>query len=717
MMLTSLLHTPMVLAARGLFIASCVFGSPLAIASGEDGPTELQLNVPHEGEFGGETDAIWFQLLPSERARSLAVVVSAECDVDLYLSRERLDRRELPNAELVENGVDWIETAEIHLPPPSAGRRVESIQVWVVAADRPQSRRRFQLWAWENRADSPVLARADPTCVRVGLRDTPLAVVYFPRFCQETSVRAEGEAGILQLRRRATDATVPSIARGTRREWVLGSSGGTAAGLWEVISVADDAAPGTADALRPRVRAVYKSLRPPNDAGANGAVALDGTEGSLTVSLGKAGIHGWVDVTPRDASVVVTWETSGDPCFAFAEFGRPVSFSKEPRWSFTGDVVGPKGALVIGGTEPAPIGRYWFRIPGTKSVDAPLVLRWSRRTVPALEKAPGALLTSPMPPTPFKSGPGAPPALYRFARRTPLPKRIQVFDARRDVELLLKRADTGEVIARAIGPVRDESMVMDESSLDRGSDDTLLELVARDFGEEQVTGRLLVSDHDSATLPPEYLPPFAWWNRIASERYLAATVMLESPTHTCSGTIVGPGGVILTVLHGIAGADSILVWLPTTETGSARQLFRARILRESPAEDLALVAITEPLIGSSRDSKPDFPHVSRGRPEALRLGDEVRALGYGEGGTDACEGTLNLLKGSVSALERVDDRLRWIVADHPTTRGMSGGGLFDANGNLVAIAARGGTGRLSFAVPASRVPDEWWEIAAGEARR
>ncbi len=153
-----------------------------------------------------------------------------------------------------------------------------------------------------------------------------------------------------------------------------------------------------------------------------------------------------------------------------------------------------------------------------------------------------------------------------------------------------------------------------------------------------------------------------------------------------TGFIISASGDIVTNNHVVADADSITVTL------SDGTRLEASVVGTDPATDLALLRVR---------AGHDLPHVEWGDSAALRVGQDVIAIGnpFGLGNSVSA--------GIVSALGRdihsgpFDD---YIQTDAAINRGNSGGPLFDAEGKVVGIntaifSPTGGSVGIGFAVP------------------
>ena len=157
-----------------------------------------------------------------------------------------------------------------------------------------------------------------------------------------------------------------------------------------------------------------------------------------------------------------------------------------------------------------------------------------------------------------------------------------------------------------------------------------------------------------------------------------------------SGFIISEDGKIVTNHHVVAGAEKV-----TVKLADGRK-FVAEVMGSDPMTDIALLKV---------EAEDALPTVAFGSSEALRVGDEVVAVGnpFGLGGT--------VTSGIVSALSRdirsgpFDD---FIQTDAAINRGNSGGPLFNNDGDVVGvntaiISPGGGSVGIGFAVPSDLV--------------
>jgi serine protease DegQ len=155
-----------------------------------------------------------------------------------------------------------------------------------------------------------------------------------------------------------------------------------------------------------------------------------------------------------------------------------------------------------------------------------------------------------------------------------------------------------------------------------------------------------------------------------------------------SGVIVGKEGYILTNHHVIESVDQIEVAL-----ADARKV-RARVVGADPETDLAVLKI----------ELEKLPSITFARPEQLRVGDIVLAIGnpFGVGQTV----TLGIVSGLGRSHLGITTFENFIQTDAAINPGNSGGALVDASGNLVGIntaiySQTGGSMGIGYAIPVS----------------
>jgi serine protease Do len=172
---------------------------------------------------------------------------------------------------------------------------------------------------------------------------------------------------------------------------------------------------------------------------------------------------------------------------------------------------------------------------------------------------------------------------------------------------------------------------------------------------------------------------------------------------TGSGTIVSPDGLILTNAHvaspgapGLATlyndvnllfsdeADQLVIALSEVADRPPVELYIAEIVALDGPLDLAVVRITADINGRPvNPTSLNLPYADLGDSNSVRLGDQIRVLGYpGAGGE-----TITFTRGNVSGFESqplVGDRA-WIKTDTAVSPGNSGGLGVNEAGQLIGV--------------------------------
>lgn len=159
-----------------------------------------------------------------------------------------------------------------------------------------------------------------------------------------------------------------------------------------------------------------------------------------------------------------------------------------------------------------------------------------------------------------------------------------------------------------------------------------------------------------------------------------------------SGVVVSEDGYVVTNNHVIEGAKNIAVTLPD---GSE---YKAKLIGTDPESDIAVVKI----------EADNLVPAAVGNSDVLEVGDFVLAIGNPMGtlGGTVTDGIISATNRSVTIGSSSMSLLQMSAAVSP---GNSGGGLFDANGELIGIvnAKSGGEGAegLGFAIPVNHAVD------------
>jgi len=166
-----------------------------------------------------------------------------------------------------------------------------------------------------------------------------------------------------------------------------------------------------------------------------------------------------------------------------------------------------------------------------------------------------------------------------------------------------------------------------------------------------------------------------------------------------SGVIVSEDGFILTNHHVIEAADEIQVALPDGKT------MAAEVVGTDPDTDLAVLKVKH----------DQLPAISFARPDSLRVGDVVLAIGNPFGVGQAV--TMGIVSGLGRSHLGINTFENYIQTDAAINPGNSGGALVDASGNLIGIntaiySRSGGNLGIGFAIPVSIVRQVMEQIIA-----
>lgn len=199
---------------------------------------------------------------------------------------------------------------------------------------------------------------------------------------------------------------------------------------------------------------------------------------------------------------------------------------------------------------------------------------------------------------------------------------------------------------------------------------------------------------------PQASPPLLTGFNLTNAR--RATVSITQVSHTpnglpvidCvgSGTLVSADGLILTNAHfaepsSRCPSDGIVVGLPVQADLPPVATYYADVVEINVGWDLAVLRIARTLDGRTVDPATlSLPYVALGDSDALQLDNALTVIGYstgagtGNGGAIAAPGTItNFLDEAL-----VGDHA-WIKTNATLPGGMSGGGAYNAAGQLIGI--------------------------------
>ncbi|TWU01529.1 S1C family serine protease [Neorhodopirellula pilleata] len=154
-----------------------------------------------------------------------------------------------------------------------------------------------------------------------------------------------------------------------------------------------------------------------------------------------------------------------------------------------------------------------------------------------------------------------------------------------------------------------------------------------------------------------------------------------------SGFVIHPEGVVVTCAHVVKGATSIRATVGETQ-------FDATVIQLDFANDLAVLRL----------DGQDLPYVKFADSDDVRLGEEVRAIGYPL--SDVLGETIKVSKGEISGRGGLlgTDALQIDATINP---GNSGGPLVDDSARLIGVTnsmlAGTGISEVGFAIPSNKV--------------
>ena len=196
---------------------------------------------------------------------------------------------------------------------------------------------------------------------------------------------------------------------------------------------------------------------------------------------------------------------------------------------------------------------------------------------------------------------------------------------------------------------------------------------------------LQVADNKSTTQPATDLPAATNSAATVFDSVWRSVVYIADDDGQGSGVIVGRD-TVATNCH-VVTAKKIGVFPPATREATADEAIRASVLHRDKKRDFCLLRVAG--VGGRIAKIRKF--------NTLKIGEAVYAIGAPEGQE------LTLSDGLISQLRRRDGR-RLIQTNAAISHGSSGGGLFDARGNLIgittAVITADDAANIGFAIPA-----------------
>jgi len=188
------------------------------------------------------------------------------------------------------------------------------------------------------------------------------------------------------------------------------------------------------------------------------------------------------------------------------------------------------------------------------------------------------------------------------------------------------------------------------------------------------------------------------------KRFGEAVVMVRNPGGLGTGFLISREGHLVTNYHVVGKLTRLRVTMFRRVAGKAAgpggfekvELRKVKIVALQPLRDLALLKLDP----EEADGRLPDPVVINDRDD-LRVGDMVFAIGNPLGMERS------VTQGIVSSTTRTIDQMRLIQTDAAINPGNSGGPIFNARGEVVAVACAGAAvfDGLAFGIPASDLID------------
>ncbi len=182
------------------------------------------------------------------------------------------------------------------------------------------------------------------------------------------------------------------------------------------------------------------------------------------------------------------------------------------------------------------------------------------------------------------------------------------------------------------------------------------------------------------------------------KRFGEAVVLVRNPGGLGTGFLISRDGHLVTNYHVVENNTRLQATMfRRTEKGFEKQEFRkVRIVALQPLRDLAILQL------DPEETKGNLPEpVVINDRDDLRVGDLVFAIGNPAGLERS------VTQGIVSSTTRTIDQMRLIQTDAAINPGNSGGPIFNARGEVVAVACAGAAvfEGLAFGIPANELID------------
>jgi serine protease Do len=182
------------------------------------------------------------------------------------------------------------------------------------------------------------------------------------------------------------------------------------------------------------------------------------------------------------------------------------------------------------------------------------------------------------------------------------------------------------------------------------------------------------------------------------KRFGEAVVMVRNPGGLGTGFLISRDGHLVTNYHVVENNTRLQVTLfrKTAKGFEKKEYRKVKIVALQPLRDLAILQL------DPEETKGELPEpVVINDRDDLRVGDLVFAIGNPAGLERS------VTQGIVSSTTRTIDQMRLIQTDAAINPGNSGGPIFNARGEVVAVACAGAAvfEGLAFGIPANELID------------
>ncbi len=684
-------------------------------AAGEEASTLVANGEARLLVLGGERSMQVLRVVAPRGARALHVLAAASYDIDLYVHDQPLDEEDTEDAAHQADSLLTVEHLVIRPDQSAIFQADETLFVHVVS---PWSRSRackISLTAAIER-EVPVLETGRPSPLGIPAGEPSVtATAMVPHGLANAAFTAETHRGIPSLHATYGDLKAVGVRRGMHALAWIDTSGKRTAGLWTVQL----SRPPSIPIGEPCTVSLELSLLTKQGAedtwGDDEATPLFGRQGTRTLRIEEDDAEQvFLDVTPATQSLRLRAFAADGDVDLYVTRHRPVRMGDPTNWDYCMWKDGAEEVLFVGGEAPLPVGRYWIRVKHVSGDDDDITLEYERRARPLTkEERPVVQGTLTESAQAVRLAANQPISWWALSRPLSRTTGLRMFDADKDMDLLIQRADSGAIIRRSTSDRHAEGLLVTEWPVLPEGIGVNVGVCRWNVTHPIYAGELHLSRNGLPPIPPSYFPPYDVFGKDARARTLAASVHIDLEDSSASGVVVSPSGLILTchhVVETVLDGGEIRIAFPVTSRGRPREVYFAEVIDTREPDDLALLRITRDVFGGDIPSTRRHPYVPLGSSRATALEAPLRIVAYGRAGSSSFNSNLVVLHGVLAGVEVEGDEEIWLITDARTGPGNSGGGYFDAAGRLVgvhtsSIGDRGSA--LGYGKPLSALPATW----------